>query len=323
VSLFGRLPSDWDVLAKWLVEHDLQTESVIYTVEIPQMYHMYKRTGTIESFQDHLNNIFKPLFEVTDNPKSHPDLAKILPKITTICSVSMHGHHNQLNVSIMPQDYNYDTNPRFGYYMYYLYANLASLNTFRTRKGLSTINLCSDIGNTGTYENVAGAYLVADSIIDGNDLDKFPLLQYLYYLKQIGVVMSPLAANSYNASYAENAFPKFFTRGLKTSLGTDKPLQYHLTTDALAEEYAIAAQMWKLSHCDLSEVARNSVLCSGFPDEKKQACLGQMYKLSGAQGNDATKTNVPSIRLKFREDTLQAEFEMLALANQSEAKSDK
>ena len=32
------------------------------------------------------------------------------------------------------------------------------------------------------------------------------------------------------------------------------------------EEYSIAAQVWKLSQCDMSELARNSVLMSGFED---------------------------------------------------------
>lgn len=33
------------------------------------------------------------------------------------------------------------------------------------------------------------------------------------------------------------------------------------------EEYAIAAQVWKLSTCDLCEIARNSVLQSGLSDK--------------------------------------------------------
>lgn len=31
------------------------------------------------------------------------------------------------------------------------------------------------------------------------------------------------------------------------------------------EEYSIAAQVWKLSSCDMCELARNSVIMSGFP----------------------------------------------------------
>ena len=32
------------------------------------------------------------------------------------------------------------------------------------------------------------------------------------------------------------------------------------------EEYSIAAQVWKLSPCDMCELAKNSVLMSGFED---------------------------------------------------------
>ena len=33
------------------------------------------------------------------------------------------------------------------------------------------------------------------------------------------------------------------------------------------EEYSIAAQVWKLSPCDMCKLARNSVVMSGFEDE--------------------------------------------------------
>ena len=33
------------------------------------------------------------------------------------------------------------------------------------------------------------------------------------------------------------------------------------------EEYSIAAQVWKLSQTDMCELARNSVLMSGFEDK--------------------------------------------------------
>lgn len=35
------------------------------------------------------------------------------------------------------------------------------------------------------------------------------------------------------------------------------------------EEYSIAAQVWKLSSCDMCELARNSVIMSGFPHKVK------------------------------------------------------
>ena len=35
------------------------------------------------------------------------------------------------------------------------------------------------------------------------------------------------------------------------------------------EEYSIAAQVWKLSSVDMCELARNSVVMSGFPHQVK------------------------------------------------------
>jgi len=42
------------------------------------------------------------------------------------------------------------------------------------------------------------------------------------------------------------------------------------------EEYSIAAQVWKLSACDMSELARNSVLMSGLPHRVR--CLSAHTK---------------------------------------------
>ena len=41
----------------------------------------------------------------------------------------------------------------------------------------------------------------------------------------------------------------------------------HFFQEPLMEEYSIAAQVWKLSTCDMCEIARNSVQQSGFPHE--------------------------------------------------------
>ena len=40
------------------------------------------------------------------------------------------------------------------------------------------------------------------------------------------------------------------------------------------EEYSVAAQVWKLSATDLCEIARNSVMHSGFPHQARHTpCL--------------------------------------------------
>ena len=72
--------------------------------------------------------------------------------------------------------------------------------------------------------------------------------------------------------------------------------------------------MWKLSSCDLCEIARTSVLNSGFAHEEKRHWVGDTYWLRGAAGNDIYRTNVPDVRVRFRADTLEAERAVIAKA---------
>ena len=58
---------------------------------------------------------------------------------------------------------------------------------------------------------------------------KVPTLQYLYYLTQVGIAMSPLSNNHLFLDYHRNPLPTYFGRGLLVSLSTDDPLQFHFT----------------------------------------------------------------------------------------------
>lgn len=112
-------------------------------------------------------------------------------------------------------------------------------------------------------------------------------------------------------TYDKNPFYSYFKRGLNVSLSTDDPLQFAYTREPLIEEYSIAAQIYKLSNVDMCELARNSVLQSGYESEIKRHWLGERYDLSGPDGNEIEKTNVPNIRLSFRYETFQHEFELM------------
>lgn len=83
------------------------------------------------------------------------------------------------------------------------------------------------------------------------------------------------------------------------------------------EEYSIAAQVWKLSSVDMCELARNSVLMSGFSHEVKMYWLGPSYQESGVAGNDIRRTNVPAIRIAYRSEALQEELRLLGNAYKS------
>lgn len=60
-------------------------------------------------------------------------------------------------------------------------------------------------------------------------LSQVPVLQYLYYLAQVGIAMSPLSNNSLFLNYHRNPLPEYLSRGLCVSLSTDDPLQFHFT----------------------------------------------------------------------------------------------
>lgn len=74
----------------------------------------------------------------------------------------------------------------------------------------------------------------------------------------------------------------------------------------------------------MCEVARNSVLQSGFEHEIKKRWLGDDYHIAGPAGNDIHKTNVPNIRMTYRHQTLMEERLMVLseLRNATKAKSD-
>ena len=121
------------------------------------------------------------------------------------------------------------------------------------------------------------------------------------------------------------------------------------------EEYAIAAQLWKLSTCDVCEIARNSVLQSGLSHQvrawhvyspfitpgmalspsymslntyfivclqDKRHFLGVSYQKDGPEGNDIRRTNVAQIRMAYRHETLCNELSFIVDAVKSEALSE-
>lgn len=138
-----------------------------------------------------------------------------------------------------------------------------------------------------------------------------PALQYLYYLAQIGIAMSPLSNNILFLTYDRNPFLSYFQCGMNVSLSTDDPLQFHYTKEPLIEEYSVAAQIYKLSSADMCEIAKNSVLQSGFEACIKKQWLGPNFDAPGVEGNDINKSNVPSRRAMFRHKLLQNEHAVL------------
>ena len=61
----------------------------------------------------------------------------------------------------------------------------------------------------------------------------------------------------------------------------------------------------------MCELARNSVIQSGWESRIKKHWIGKHWYKKGVEGNDMQKTNVPDIRVKYRHDVLMKELDML------------
>ncbi|KAL4302337.1 hypothetical protein GQ457_10G025330 [Hibiscus cannabinus] len=313
VSIYGRKQSEWDQLASWFINNEIYSDTTVWLIQLPRLYNVYKQMGIVKSFQNILDNVFIPLFEATVDPNSHPQLHVFLKMVVGFDLVDDESKPERRPTKHMPTpaEWTNEFNPAYSYYAYYFYANLYTLNKLRESKGMQTIKLRPHCGEAGDIDHLAAAFLLCNNISHGINLRKSPVLQYLYYLAQIGLAMSPLSNNSLFLDYHRNPFPSFFQRGLNVSLSSDDPLQIHLTKEALVEEYSVAAQVWKLSACDLCEIARNSVYQSGFSHMSKLHWLGNKYFLRGPEGNDIQKTNVPNMRIAFRYETWIDEMQYL------------
>ncbi|XP_028163654.1 AMP deaminase 2 isoform X8 [Ostrinia furnacalis] len=307
LSIYGKSPGEWAKLAKWAIQYDVHSNNVRWLIQIPRLYDIFKSNKIMSNFQEFLSNIFQPLFEVTNDPNSNIELHKFLTHVVGFDSVDDESKPENPMLDLearAPAQWDDDENPPYAYYLYYMYANMTVLNHFRKEQGLNTFVLRPHCGEAGPVQHLVCGFMLAENISHGLLLRKVPVLQYLYYLAQISIAMSPLSNNSLFLNYHRNPLPEFLARGLCITLSTDDPLQFHFTKEPLMEEYSIAAQVWKLSSCDMCELARNSVLMSGFPHEMKQYWLGPNYMKEGVAGNDITRTNVPDIRVSFRYETL-------------------
>ncbi|KAL8995785.1 MAG: hypothetical protein Q9169_004543 [Polycauliona sp. 2 TL-2023] len=314
VSIYGRNLDEWDKLAAWVIDNKLVSHNVRWLIQIPRLYSLYKKQKIVENFEQLIINIFQPLYEVTKNPSSHPKLHAFLDRVIGFDSVDDESKVERRFYRKFPTPKNWDApeNPMYNYWIYYLWANMVPLNHWRKRRGLGTFVLRPHCGEAGDVEHLQSAVLCCHSISHGLLLRKASLLQYIFYLDQIGIAMSPLSNNALFLAYDRNPFQVYFRRGLNVSLSTDDPLQFAYTREPLIEEYSVAAQICKLSAADMCELAQHSVTQCGFEHELKQRWLGPNYHLPGVQGNNMAKTNVPNLREEFRHTTLQHEREMIA-----------
>ncbi|CAK7332813.1 unnamed protein product [Dovyalis caffra] len=96
---------------------------------LPRLYNVYKQIGTVNSFQTILDNVFIPLFEVTINPSSHPQLHVFLMQVVGLDIVDDESRPQRRPTKHMPKpaEWTNEFNPAYSYYAYYCYGNLYTL----------------------------------------------------------------------------------------------------------------------------------------------------------------------------------------------------
>ncbi|GAX13190.1 AMP deaminase [Fistulifera solaris] len=327
LSIYGMERHEWYDLACWMMHDWPATEDTKggnmvspnnrWLVQIPRLWRIYSRKPVQErepprSFQDMLDNIFIPMFEATLHPDKHPEIAQCLQHIVGFDSVDDEGVLETHCGPVEPEHWTDSKTPCYQWQLYYIWANLHVLNRLRQARGLNTIAFRPHAGETGDSMHLAASYMLCDSINHGILLDSQVSLQYLYYLDQVGLSISPLSNNFLFRKMADNPFSKFFRRGLNVTLSTDDPLLFHMSDDALLEEYSVARATFDLSMTDMMEVARNSVLQSGFEREFKKQWLGPDFE-KGLTFCDEHITHVPLIRAKFRAEHLALEHMLVHL----------
>ncbi|CEP21014.1 AMD1 [Cyberlindnera jadinii] len=330
----------WSSIANWIVNNQLVSHNVKWLVRIARNYPTLKAQGKVSNFQGFIDLIFAPLFEVSIDPLKDINLHFFLTKTSGVTLLS-----NSLTISAeeevgdftqlpTPSDWNSTDNPPYGYYLFYIFQNLTNLNTFRQSKKLSILSLrpmVASVTEAHSFDSLATAFLFSQSIINGERLRHHPVLQYLYYLKQVGITVSPLCWNKSvqymnddgrmvagdKVAYETHPGIDFFKTGMMVSLSTNKPLFSSLTRDPLIEEYSVAGSIHKLSNIDLCELCRTSVLISGFNSQFKQHWIGikltddPEHPHENVDDFAIQRNNVPDMRLNYRNDCVAVEKQFI------------
>lgn len=157
VSIYGRNINEWQKLAKWFYVNRLAHANVRWLIQVPRLYQNYRASNEISSFAEMLHNIFYPLFEATLNPQDHVEISYFLQTIVGFDSVDDEsrpefgqlGQGSHSRVLSRPEEWTFCENPPYGYWMYYMYANICTLNQLRASRNMTTFQFRPHCGEAG------------------------------------------------------------------------------------------------------------------------------------------------------------------------------
>ena len=188
LSVYGKSPDEWSRLAHWAVGQNVYSDNVRWLIQVPRLFDVFKTNKLVDNFGQVIYNLFQPLFAVSVDPSSDPELHAFLQYVIGFDSVDDESKPENPMLdkdTVPPQLWTDDENPPYAYYLYYMHANMCVLNKLRASRGLKTFVLRPHCGEAGAIQHLVAGYLLADNISHGLLLRKSPVLQYLYYLAQV------------------------------------------------------------------------------------------------------------------------------------------
>lgn len=72
----------------------------------------------------------------------------------------------------LPENWTSDENPPYVYYIYYMYANIQSLNNFRRERNMNIFSFRPHCGEAGAVNHLVVAFMLAENISHGLVLRK-------------------------------------------------------------------------------------------------------------------------------------------------------
>lgn len=135
ISIHGRKIDEWDKLAKWVINNKLFSHNVRWLVQMPRNFHIYKRNGFVDNFEeiirskfnplllcwsafDGLVDVFQPLFEVTKDPRTHPELHVFLQRVAGFDSVDDESNTERRFFHKVPiaKKWDFEQSPPYSYW---------------------------------------------------------------------------------------------------------------------------------------------------------------------------------------------------------------
>ena len=115
--------------AQWYCDNRLTSPNARWMIQIPRLYEEYRKAGFLRNFQELIDNILAPLFEVSLDPATDPKLDTFPRQVVGFDCVDDERKLEHMESSLLhPAEWTGEENPTYTYWSYFVYANLRSLN---------------------------------------------------------------------------------------------------------------------------------------------------------------------------------------------------